>query len=30
MFFVGFLRRSNYDLKKKGAVIWPSVGINLR
>jgi hypothetical protein len=30
MFFVGFLRQSNYDLKKKGTDIWPLVGINLR
>ncbi len=31
MFFVGFLRQSNSDLKKKyDTVVWPSVGINLR
>jgi hypothetical protein len=29
MFFGGFLRRSNY-YQKKGTVIWPLVGINLR
>ncbi len=29
MFFGGFLCQSNYD-QKKGTVVWPSVGINLR
>ncbi len=30
MFFDGFLCQSNYDREKKGTVVWPSVGINLR
>ncbi len=34
MYFGEFLRRSNYNRKnydrKKGKVVWPSVGINLR